>query len=127
MILADTSIWVEHLRTGLPAMEAMLNNGEIAIHPFIVAEIALGSLHNRKKRLEELDSLQQVKVAQLAEVRSMIESHALYSRGIGLADAQLLASCLLTPGVKLWTRDASLEAVGRSLGVLWVPLPQGGT
>lgn len=123
MILADTSIWVEYLRNGLPAMKAALDGGQILIHPFIVAEIALGSLYNRKKRLEELDALQRVKVAQLAEVRRMIEAHALYSKGIGLTDAHLLASCLLSLGVKLWTRDTSLEAVARSLGVHWSSAP----
>jgi len=123
VILADTSIWVEYLRNGLPAMKAALDGGQILIHPFIVAEIALGSLYNRKKRLEELDALQRVKVAQLAEVRRMIEAHALYSKGIGLTDAHLLASCLLSLGVKLWTRDTSLEAVARSLGVHWSSAP----
>jgi predicted nucleic acid-binding protein len=122
LILADTSIWVEYLRKGLLAMKAALDGGQILIHPVIVAEIALGSMQNREKRLEELDALRQVKVAELGEVRRMIEARSLYSKGIGLSDAHLLASCLLTPGVKLWTRDSSLEAVAKTLGVLWSPL-----
>src|SRR5271163_4023540 len=105
-------------------METLLNAGQIAMHPFIVAELSLGSLQNRTKRLADLDSLLQVQVAQLDEVRRMIEAHALYSQGIGLTDAHLLASCLLSPGIRLWTRDASLERVARVLGVLWPPTPQ---
>lgn len=119
MILADTSIWVEHLRKRLTEMEAFLNNGQIVMHPFIAAELSLGSLQNRSKRLAEFDSLLQVRVAQLNEVRRMIEVNALYSRGIGLTDAHLLASSLLSPGIRLWTRDASLGRVARMLGVLW--------
>lgn len=118
MILADTSIWVEHLRNGSPEMARQLGGGQIAMHPFIVAEIALGSLKNRQQRLSNMESLLEVRVAQLSEVRHMIEAHALYSKGIGLTDAHLIASCLLTPGTQLWTRDAAMEKAAKGLGVL---------
>jgi hypothetical protein len=117
MILADTSVWVDHLRSGDPEMENLLGKGQIAMHPFIVAEIALGSLHNRRKILEEMDSLLEVRVAQLNEVRQMIEAHSLYSKGIGLTDAHLIASCLLTPGMQLWTRDGALRNVPKTLAI----------
>jgi predicted nucleic acid-binding protein len=117
LILADTSIWIQHLRSRMSEMEARLRDGQIVMHPFIAAEISLSSLHNRRERLAELDALWQVKVAGLNEVRQMIESHALYSKGIGLTDAHLLASCLLSPGTRLWTRDKSLEQAAQALGV----------
>lgn len=117
MILADTSIWIDHLRASKPDMVKHLNAGQIAMHPFIVAEIALGSLKNRRKRLAHLDLLLEVKVAQLHEVRHMIEAHSLHAKGIGLTDAHLLASCLLTPGTQLWTRDTRLRLVAQSLGI----------
>ncbi len=98
-------------------MEKHLNAGQIVTHPFIVAEIALGSLHRRKKRLEELDALNHVTLASMAEVRHMIEARALYSKGLGVVDAHLIASCLMTPGTQLWTRDADLEKAARSVGV----------
>jgi len=122
MILADTSVWVDHLRSSNPEMRRCLSTAQIAMHPFIVAEIALGSLHNRRKRLDDLEALIEVRVAQLNEVRHMIEVHTLYSKGIGLTDAHLIASCLLTPGTQLWTRDKPLQKVARDLGVL-VNLP----
>jgi predicted nucleic acid-binding protein len=118
VILADTSVWVDHLRNRNLEMEKRLIRGQIVMHPFIVAEIALGSLHNRRKRLDDMDALLEVKVAQLHEVRHMIEAHALYSKGIGLTDAHLIASCLLTPGTQLWTRDSALEKVAKTLGIL---------
>ena len=111
MILADTSIWVDHLRNRNPEMQKCLATGQIAMHPFIVAEIALGSLQNRQQTLEDMESLLSVRVAQLSEVRRMIEAHALYSKGIGLTDAHMIASCLLTPGTKLWTNDAAMKKV----------------
>ena len=111
MILADTSIWVDYLRNRNQGMEKLLGRGQILMHPFIVAELSLGSLHNRQKRLSDMESLLEVRVAQLNEVRQMIEAH------IGLIDAHLIASCLLTPGTQLWTRDSSLEKVAKTLGI----------
>ncbi len=117
MILADTSIWVDHFRGRNPEMEKRLRRGQIAMHPFIVAELALGPLHDRRKKLDDMEALLEVKVAQLNEVRHMIEAHALYSKGIGLTDAHLIASCLMTPGTQLWTRDGALEKTARTLGI----------
>jgi predicted nucleic acid-binding protein len=121
VILADTSIWVDHLRSSNPQMQSLLNRGRIAMHPCVVAEIALGSLSNRRLKLAAMDSLRKVKVAQLSEVRRMIEAHALYSKGIGLTDAHLIASCLITPGTQLWTRDAAMMKVAVALGILVNP------
>ena len=117
MIFADTSIWIDYLRHRNPQMQNLLAQGKIVMHPFIVAEISLGSLHNRQERLREMEKLFSVRVAHLAEVRKMIEEHALYSRGIGLIDAHLLASCLLTPGVLLWTRDIPLQKAAQVLNI----------
>jgi predicted nucleic acid-binding protein len=103
-------------------MANLLGKGQIAMHPYIVTEIALGSLHNRRKILEEMEVLLEVRVANLNEVRHMIEAHTLYSKGIGLTDAHLIASCLLTPGTQLWTRDGALKKVAKALGIC-VDLP----
>jgi predicted nucleic acid-binding protein len=117
MILADTSVWVDYLRNGSTEMENRVGRGQIAMHPFIVAEIALGSLRNRQRVVDEMEALLEVRVAQLSEVRHMIEAHTLYSKGIGLTDAHLIASCLLTPGTQLWTRDRAMDKVARGLGI----------
>ena len=118
MILADTSVWIDYFRADHPDMRMFLDNEQILAHPFVVAELALGSLHDRHKTLAELDRLPQVQVAQLLEVRHLIEAHSLYSRGIGFTDAHLIASCLMTRDVQLWTRDSRLASVARELGVV---------
>ena len=118
MILADTSVWVDYFRGENHEMGKLINAGEIVMHPFIVAEVALGSLRNRRRTLREMERLRKIKVAHVDEVRHMIEARSLYSKGIGLTDAHLVASCLMTPGTRLWTRDAALEKVARSLGIL---------
>jgi predicted nucleic acid-binding protein len=99
-------------------MERLLGGGQIVMHPFIVAEISLGFLHNRQERLNDLEALLEVTIATLGEVRHMIESHSLYSKGIGLMDAYLIASCRMTPGTQLWTRDGALKKVAVTLGIL---------
>ena len=99
-------------------MRAQLRSRNVTMHLFIVAELALDSLRDRVRTLAMLERLPQVRVAQLSEVRHMIEARSLYSKGIGLTDAHLVASCLMTPGTRLWTRDAALEKVARSLGIL---------
>jgi predicted nucleic acid-binding protein len=121
MILADTSVWINHFRSSHPEMQRLLARDEIAMHPFVAAELALGSLRNRSRTLLYLDLLPQAQIAQRGEIRQMIESHTLYSKGIGLADAHLIASCLLTPGMQLWTRDAALQKVAKTLEVTYNP------
>lgn len=117
MILADTSVWIDHLRRSDPQMVRLLQSGKIVMHPFVVAEVALGSLHNRRRKLAELDVLREVNVAELDEVRHLIESHSLYSKGLGLTDVHLLAACMMTVGTQLWTRDKPLAAVARSFDI----------
>jgi predicted nucleic acid-binding protein len=117
LILADTSIWIDHLRAGNKEMGKQLNQGDIVIHPLIIAELALGSLRERTKTLALLDCLPQVRVAQLSEVRLMIEARRLYSLGIGLTDAHLIASVFLNAFTLLWTRDKRLRKAAENLGI----------
>jgi predicted nucleic acid-binding protein len=125
VILADTSVWIDHLHHSNPELQERIDRGRIVMHPFIVAEIALGSLRNRRKTFELMEALWQLEVAYLDEVRSMIEVHTLYSKGIGLTDAHLVASCLITPGIFLWTRDPRLAEVAKTLGIQAnLPRPQ---
>ena len=98
-------------------MRKLLNQGRVVIHPLIIAELALGSLRERANTLALLDLLPQVRVAQLSEVRLMIEARHLDSLGIGLTDAQLMASVFISPSTFLWTRDKRLRKAAESLGI----------
>lgn len=117
MILADTSIWIDHLRLGDKEMRKHLNQGQVVIHPFIIAELALGSLKDRARTLGLLDLLPQVRVAQMNEIRATIEARRLYKLGVGLTDAHLIASVFLNPSTLLWTRDKQLRKVAVTLGI----------
>ena len=118
MILADTAVWISHFRADEPEMRAQLGRGNIAMHPFIVAKLALGSLRDREQTLGMLERLPQVRVAHTSEVRLMIETRRLYNLGIGLIDAHLIASAFLSPPTLLWTKDKPLRKAAGGLGVL---------
>ncbi|HEV3511090.1 MAG TPA: PIN domain-containing protein [Candidatus Sulfotelmatobacter sp.] len=117
MILADTSVWIDHFRSANKELQEALLNRRIVIHPWITAELALGSLRDRTRTLATLDDLPQLRVAQMSELRLMIEADRLYSLGIGLTDTQLIASVLISPPTLLWTRDRRLRHVAEDLGI----------
>jgi predicted nucleic acid-binding protein len=98
-------------------MAALLDAEIITMHPFVLAEIALGTLRDRAKTLSRLDSLEQLSVAATREVAKLIETAPLHGRGIGYVDAHLLAATLLTPGTRLWTRDRRLREAAEALDV----------
>jgi hypothetical protein len=117
MILVDTSVWVEHLRTSDEMLIALLNGGEVLGHPFVTGELALGNLRRRDPFVTDLQDLPQAIVASDEDVLHLIDRQALFGRGIGYVDAHLLAAARLTTGSKLWTRDRRLQAVAAQLGL----------
>ncbi len=117
MVLADTTIWVDHFRAPNDKLRELLEDEQIVMHPFIVAELALGSLKQRTVQLKALDDLPAAPVTRLDELRILIEAHSLYCRGIGLIDAHLIASCFLHPSTLLWTYDKRLSDVAEALGI----------
>ena len=117
MILADTSVWIDHLRSGDQNLRQLLHQGQILIHPFVIAELALGSLKDRTTTLTLLDLMPQARVAQLDEIRTLIEARHLYNLGIGLTDIHLIASALISPPTFLWTRDKPLRKTAEALGI----------
>lgn len=116
MVLVDTSVWVVHLRDGSIGLEALLNDGHVVCHSFIIGELACGNLKNRSEILSLLHALPMVTHAEHEEVMLFIENHRLMGKGLGYIDMHLLASALLTK-VPLWTLDRKLNAVSSNLGL----------
>ena len=117
MILLDTSVWVDHLRRADPAVVAALESGQVAIHRFVIGELACGTLSRRGELLNLLRSLPHLVHATHDEVLHFIEKQKLAGRGIGYVDAHLLASSVLD-GANLWTKDRRLHQVASDLGLL---------
>lgn len=116
MILADTSVWVDHFRRRTIRLPALLEAGEVVCHPFVIGELACGNLRNREEILALLQALPQAAVVTQQDALGLIETRDLMGRGVGWVDVHLLAACLVTDAA-LWTLDRRLAAVARILGV----------
>ena len=117
MILVDTSIWIDHLRQSCERLAQLLGAGQVFAHPYVIGELALGSLQNRNAVLGALQNIPQVPVATDNEVLHFIETNTLCEIGIGYIDAHLLAAARLSPGTLLWTRDKRLLDASTRLGL----------
>jgi predicted nucleic acid-binding protein len=117
MILVDTSVWIEHFRAGNERLKSLLFDQQVLCHPFIVGELACGTLHRRGAILANLKALPESYLLEHEEVMSFLESQRLYGEGIGWVDAHLLASTLLT-GCAIWTFDKPLRRAAAALNVL---------
>ncbi len=118
MVLVDTSIWVAHLRRGDIGLEALLNEGEVVCHSFIIGELACGNLKNRSAILSLLQALPMAIPAEHEEVMQFIEKNSLMGKGLGYIDMHLLASAILSR-VPLWTLDKKLKQVSLKLGIAY--------
>ncbi len=117
MILVDTSVWIDHFRTGDGRLAQLLENGSVLMHPFVFGELALGNLRNAQVILQALAHLPPAEQATDPEVMRLIDTAHLAGSGIGYVDAHLLTAVRLTPDTRLWTRDRRLQAVAERLGI----------
>jgi predicted nucleic acid-binding protein len=116
MILADTSVWIDYFREGLPELGERLRRSSVVMHPFVVGELACGNFSGREATLELLQQLRSVAVAEHDEVMDFIRARELHGRGVGYVDVHLLAAAAIE-GCQLWTRDKRLHALATSLGI----------
>lgn len=117
MILVDTSVRIDHLRTGDETLRRLLERTRVLSRPFVIGEIALGASAKRDLVLSASRGLPRAVVAADEEVLACSERHALHGLGIGYVDAHLPSATLLTPGTFLWTRDKRLKTAADRLGV----------
>jgi predicted nucleic acid-binding protein len=117
LILVDSSVWIWHLRQVDLALARLLDAEEVLTHPFVVGELAMGSLPRRAELLAGFYGLPRAVVATDEEVMAFIEQEHLFGFGLGYIDVHLLASARLTPDARLWSRDRRLADTARRLGV----------
>ena len=117
MILVDTSVWIEHFRAGNNRLKGLLLDEQVLCHPFVLGELACGTLQKRGEILSMLKALPKAHVSEHEEVMSFVEARCLYGHGIGWVDAHLLASTLLTR-CAIWTFDKPLRRAAAALNVL---------
>jgi predicted nucleic acid-binding protein len=116
MILVDTSVWVDHFRTGNQRLRGLLDEDQVLTHPFVIGELACGSMRNRAEVLALLEALPSADLAEHREVLEFVERERLYRRGVGWVDAHLLASARLAHAA-LWTLDRPLLKIASALAI----------
>lgn len=117
MKTCHTSIWIGHFRAADQQLVALLTRNEVLSHPFVIGELALGSVAKRAEVLRYLGNLPVAAVATHDEVMTFIERRKLANTGLGYVDGSLLASAALTPGGALWACDKHLHAAAVRCGV----------
>jgi predicted nucleic acid-binding protein len=120
MILVDTSVWIDHLRENDPQVSALLLANNLLTHPFIVGELACGSLKNRANLLALMQGLPQLPIIADPAVLRFIEDRQLMGLGIGYIDAHLLCAAA-HHATHIWTRDKRLNRAAKALSLGWEP------
>jgi predicted nucleic acid-binding protein len=118
MVLVDISMWVAHLRAGHTELEALLNDGAVFSHPFVIGELACWNITNRSEIPTLLQALPMAEFVEHEDVMKFIETRHLIDKGLGHVDAHILASSILTT-VPLWTLDKRLNAIATTLGIAY--------
>ena len=121
MILADTSVWIDHLREENAILAELLDSEEVLMHPMVIGELACGNIRNRVGVLNRLRRLPIISVVSEEDVLSFIEEHRLMGRGIDYVDVHLLASVAMDNSALLWTRDRRLRDAAAELSIAYVP------
>jgi predicted nucleic acid-binding protein len=117
IVLADTSIWIDHFRRGDLKLAQFLDRGDVVMHPFVIGELALGHVPRIAEMIDDLQTIPKAIVANADEVLKFTADRKLSGSGIGYVDAHLLAAAALAPETLLWTRDKRLHAVAQSLSL----------
>jgi predicted nucleic acid-binding protein len=115
-VLVDTSVWIDHLRKKNTTLVELLETMQVSTHPFVIGELACGSLANRTQFLGLLAAMPHVPPVTHVEVLNFIAARRLMGRGLGWIDMHLLASASLS-NLALWTVDKKLSVVTRELGL----------
>lgn len=117
MILVDTSIWIDHLHAAEPELVSLLQDDRVAIHSFIIQELALVSIKNRTVTLRLLSALRKLPSITHDELLTFVDERRLWGRGLSAVDVHLLGSAVMTRGARLWTRDKRLQEAAAEVGV----------
>ncbi|MCK5457703.1 MAG: PIN domain-containing protein [Melioribacteraceae bacterium] len=118
MVLVDTSVWIDHLRNSNKELGSLLLNGSVVMHEFILGELAIGNIKNRKEIIDLLQSISYVPKVTIDEYLFFINKNRLFGKGVGFVDINLLASAKLS-GTPIWTLDKKLKEAALALSVAY--------
>lgn len=120
MVIVDTSVWVQSRRARDEQLDVWIERDEILQHPFVTAELSMGSFRSigeRDRMIDLLDSFEQFVVAGAQGFHAFVSDNLLYGTGIGFADAHLLHACATNSATRLATHDKRLASQASRLGI----------
>ena len=118
MVLADTSIWIDHFNRSDSILITLLNDYEVVMHPYILGELACGNFKNRKKIFGLLSNLPTINKISDEEYFLFLENNKLYGKGLGFVDIHLLASSLIHR-CEIYTRDKTLLSIANTYTIAY--------
>ena len=121
MIVVDTSVWVDHLRSADQKLSALIAEAGMLQHPYVTGEIVVGNLHNRNQVIRALRRLPQIDPVSEADFHAFTEETVAYGTGLGFVDIHLLAATAAFPGARLWTKDRRMREHAERLGLAQLP------
>jgi predicted nucleic acid-binding protein len=119
MIIVDTSVWVDHLRAKNTVLLKLIAEGVMLHHPFVTAELALGSLVDRDQFCEMLQGFPQIEPISTDDLVTFAVEHDLHGTGLGMVDAHLLAAAKSHDRATVWTTDKRLLAQAERLSIAY--------
>ena len=119
MILPDTSVWIDHIRSDTAHVDHLLNEGQVLMHPMVIGELACGNLRDRDAMLAKFRQTPELPELSHDEVIQFIEDNRIMGLGIGFVDAHLLASVAKAEDCQLWTRDRRLRNAATRLNLAY--------
>ena len=120
-VLVDSSVWVGHFKQRNDHLVALLEDGAVICHPYVVAEVACGTPPGRKAIIGMLAELESAPVATQEELLAMMDARQIYGRGCGFVDMSLLAGALLSEKTLIWTLDKKFELLAVELNKAYRP------
>ena len=79
-MLVDTSVWINHLRKASADLEHFLDEGVVTTHPFVIGELACGSLRRRTVVLRLIEALPFTPVESMRCIRNLWNNYRTYAR-----------------------------------------------
>jgi len=125
MFLADTPVWIGHLRSGHPRLSGLLEENRVFMPTMLPGEPACGYLRNRRQLLQLRQGLNLLSAVSHEEALYFIAQHKLAGKGIGYVGVHLPASVALVAGVKFRTNEKRLAQMANELGCAWKEPTQG--
>lgn len=116
MVIIDTSVWIRHFKEKNEALISLIEDDEILVHPFVIAELACGHLKNREETVDLLLKFPLPELLSIEEVLTFVLEEKLFGQGVGFVDVNLLGSAMLSNSL-LWTIDKSLKNISTSFGI----------